>query len=121
MKKLLLFLFTTITDKEGATRATSTMIVTLTIVYQFFVPRLEYDNIKADYDALKSQTIQRFEYDTLKSQTDKQQRLLWAQIAQMKNTLQKNHIYVPSIVDTSNSSLYDPSPYVMMGSINPTQ
>jgi len=95
--KLLTFLFTTFTNKEGAARATGAIITTLVIVYQFFTPRIEYDSLKANYDELKSHTVSKQEYDTLKSQTDTQQRLLWAQI---KNTLQKNHIYVPEIVNS---------------------
>lgn len=115
MIKLLTFLYTTFKNKEGVTRATGTMVATLAIVYQFFVPRIEYDTLKKEYDTLSANTISMQEYTSFKSQTDRQQRLLWSQIAQMKNTLQKSHIYVPEIVDVY---FYAPA---AVGESTPTQ
>jgi hypothetical protein len=76
--KFLQFIVSTFADKEGSTRATATAGSVLAIVLYFFVPRTEYVQMKA--------------------QTDTQQRLLWGEIAVLKNVCQDHGWKVPGLV-----------------------
>jgi hypothetical protein len=85
MTTLLKFLIGAFSDKEAATRASGTVLACLTICYVMF-PSASATNQKEAYQ-------------------DRQNRLLWAEVAQMKNTLSEHHIYVPEIVDPNTATV----------------
>ena len=73
--KLVKFLFTAFTDKEGATRASGTLIASVTACWFLFVTNIEYHDQIANRDA--------------------QMKLLWHQLHQTQDILAAHGIYVP--------------------------
>ena len=76
--KFLTFLFSAAKDKEGMARASASTMASVVACWVVFTPLATFTAFKVGQDY--------------------QNRLIWAEIAQIKNTVAQHGIYVPEIV-----------------------
>jgi hypothetical protein len=79
MRRLISFLFSAFSDKEGTARASASTVAAVITCWLVFTPIITFTAYKAGQDH--------------------QNALLWAEVAQIKNTLgEKYNIFIPEII-----------------------
>ena len=85
MRKLINFLTGAFSDKEGVARASASTVSAVVACWLVFTPLITFEAFKAGQDS--------------------QNAMLWAEIAQIKNTLgERYNVFIPEIIFTNKEA-----------------